>query len=414
MLREARHMELDGARRQPEDVQSLRHELRAARAEIAKLQRQMSHLTRTVQRELAATRREALAAAGRAHGALVASSSSSSTGAAAADDELPTSPEGAAAAIHAPSGSLGFGVTPIGCLESCFTHRNGTPRQPGLVPSAAARLRVTWGTCPEHTLAGLEAFSHVWLLFLFDQNRGGLEVVKAKVKPPRLDGAVTGLFACRTPHRPNPIGLSLVRLERVDGDTLYLNGADLIDGTPVVDIKPYVPFADSPRADSGATRAPTWVMEGARDRLRVEVTEQARSELRALCGGEAPRDQPHQAGSAAGRATRAAPTTALRFYAGRPEAAEAALTEVLAADPRSVYRKQKCEGQGYCVTLDGLEASCRFERTPTALSAAEGIAAAAAGERDAGGEVAVVVSVRLASSARASSATDRSASGESA
>ena len=160
----------------------------------------------------------------------------------------------------ATSSQLGFGVTPIGRLESCFSHRNGTPRQPGLAPSAVSKLRINWGTCPSHTLDGLSEFSHVWLIFLFDQNRGGLEVVKAKVKPPRLGGAHTGLFACRTPHRPNPIGLSLVTLERVEGDTLHLLGADLIDGTPILDVKPYIPYADSPSAAPGSAcvRAPAW------------------------------------------------------------------------------------------------------------------------------------------------------------
>jgi tRNA-Thr(GGU) m(6)t(6)A37 methyltransferase TsaA len=183
---------------------------RACKAELSTLHKQMNALQRTVARDLEATRRDALAAAGAAKAA--------------------TDPSGLA-------------VTPVGCIESCFAERNGTPRQPGLAPAARSRLRVAWGTHPAHTLAGLEGFSHVWLLFVFDRNRGGLDYTKSKVRPPRLDGAPTGVFGCRTPHRPNAIGLSLVQIERIEGGTLHLLGADLIDGTPVLDIKPYLPYA---------------------------------------------------------------------------------------------------------------------------------------------------------------------------
>ena len=77
-----------------------------------------------------------------------------------------------------------FSMRPIGRIESCFTQKNGTPRQASLAPAARARLRLRWGTNPAHALEGLAAFSHVWLLWLFDQNGG--EAAKAKVKPPRL------------------------------------------------------------------------------------------------------------------------------------------------------------------------------------------------------------------------------------
>lgn len=80
-------------------------------------------------------------------------------------------------------------------------------------------------------------------MWVFDRN--GREAVKAKVKPPRLGGTPTGVFACRTPHRPNPIGLSLVKLAAVEGDTMLLRGADLIDGTAILDLKPYLPYTDS-------------------------------------------------------------------------------------------------------------------------------------------------------------------------
>ena len=94
---------------------------------------------------------------------------------------------------------------------------------------------------PERRADGLAGFSHVWVIFLFHKNKNA--AVKPKVAPPKLDGARVGVFSTRAPYRPNPIGLSLARLDRVDGDTLYFSGLDLIDGTPVLDVKPHIPGA---------------------------------------------------------------------------------------------------------------------------------------------------------------------------
>ena len=306
----------------PAALRQLGYEVKAARAEIAKLHKQLNALGRTVQRDLAQTRRQALDVAARC----VAPGDTAAPG------------------LHA-------GLLPIGHIESCFTQRNGTPRQPGLATAARARLRLCWGAVPAHTVEGLEGFSHVWLIFHFDQNRGDGHVVKSKVHPPRLDGTPTGVFACRTPHRPNPIGLSLVELESVQGDTLHLRGADLIDGTPVLDVKPYIPFADAPppRAD---VRTPSWVDDGSKPLLLVEVTAGARGNLQDLCAASC-----EEVATATSMAAGCAP---LRFFAGRPEEAEAALVGLLQADPRSVYRKHKCGDQPYKVAVDGLDATCRF------------------------------------------------------
>nr|XP_020746647.1 tRNA (adenine(37)-N6)-methyltransferase isoform X4 [Odocoileus virginianus texanus] len=92
---------------------------------------------------------------------------------------------------------------------------------------------------------GLEQFSHVWILFVFHKN--GHLSCKAKVQPPRLNGAKTGVFSTRSPHRPNAIGLTLAKLERVEGGAVYLSGIDMIHGTPVLDIKPYIADYDSPQ-----------------------------------------------------------------------------------------------------------------------------------------------------------------------
>ncbi|XP_025216521.1 tRNA (adenine(37)-N6)-methyltransferase isoform X2 [Theropithecus gelada] len=136
---------------------------------------------------------------------------------------------------------------PIGYLESCFSVKNGTPRQPSICSYSRACLRIRKSIFnnPEHSLMGLEQFSHVWILFVFHKN--GHLSCKAKVQPPRLNGAKTGVFSTRSPHRPNAIGLTLAKLEKVEGGAIYLSGIDMIHGTPVLDIKPYIAEYDSPQ-----------------------------------------------------------------------------------------------------------------------------------------------------------------------
>lgn len=138
----------------------------------------------------------------------------------------------------------------VGVLRSCFKEKFGTPRQPQLVPGATASLTVARELLPEHSLVGLDRFSHVWLISYFHLNTN--KSFRPKVHPPRLRGESIGLFASRAPHRPSPIGLSLARLVKVDGATLHLAGIDLVDGTPILDVKPYIPDWDSaPQASAG-------------------------------------------------------------------------------------------------------------------------------------------------------------------
>ncbi|XP_050012002.1 tRNA (adenine(37)-N6)-methyltransferase [Alexandromys fortis] len=136
---------------------------------------------------------------------------------------------------------------PIGYLESCFLAKNGTPRQPSICSYSRACLKIRKSIFnnPKHSLMGLEQFSHVWILFVFHKN-GHLNY-KAKVQPPRLNGAKTGVFSTRSPHRPNAIGLTLAKLEKVEGGAVFLSGIDMIHGTPVLDIKPYIADYDTPQ-----------------------------------------------------------------------------------------------------------------------------------------------------------------------
>ncbi|QYX53019.1 tRNA (N6-threonylcarbamoyladenosine(37)-N6)-methyltransferase TrmO [Pseudomonas sp. S07E 245] len=134
-------------------------------------------------------------------------------------------------------------VAPVGIVRSCFKEKFAIPRQPQLALAARGVLELLPPFDQGDAVAGLEQVSHVWLLFLFHQ---ALEdKPRLKVRPPRLGGNKSmGVFATRATHRPNGIGQSVVRLEGVEPGRLLLSGIDLLDGTPVLDIKPYVPYAD--------------------------------------------------------------------------------------------------------------------------------------------------------------------------
>lgn len=141
-----------------------------------------------------------------------------------------------------------YSLEPIGYIESPYKEKFAVPRQPSLVLSATSRVRLTGeANCPE-SLRGIEQFSHVWLLFLFDQNL--VQGWKPTVRPPRLGGNERiGVFASRATFRPNGIGMSAVEVKGVTqkGEQMYLDlgNVDLVDGTPIVDIKPYIPYSDS-------------------------------------------------------------------------------------------------------------------------------------------------------------------------
>ncbi|MBF4207986.1 tRNA (N6-threonylcarbamoyladenosine(37)-N6)-methyltransferase TrmO [Pseudomonas donghuensis] len=139
---------------------------------------------------------------------------------------------------------MNYSVAPIGYVRSCFKEKFAIPRQPQLAPAARGVLELLPPYDNGEAVAGLEQVSHVWLLFLFHQ---ALEdKPRLKVRPPRLGGNKSmGVFATRATHRPNGIGQSVVRLEKVEAGRLWLSGIDLLDGTPVLDIKPYVPYADA-------------------------------------------------------------------------------------------------------------------------------------------------------------------------
>lgn len=210
-----------------------------------------------------------------------------------------------------------FHFEQIGVIRSPYKEKFAVPRQPGLVKAIGGELHLLEPYNQPDAVRGLEGFSHVWLLFVFHQTmEGGW---RPTVRPPRLGGnARMGVFATRSTFRPNPIGMSLVELKEIRCEKnqviLQLGGLDLVDGTPVVDIKPYLPFAEAlPQARAGyAQDAPAADMP-------VFFTDEVQAQLVKL--------------------EKRYPS--LRQF----------ICEVLAQDPRPAYRKEEDPGKSYAVWL---------------------------------------------------------------
>ncbi|MFC1748475.1 tRNA (N6-threonylcarbamoyladenosine(37)-N6)-methyltransferase TrmO [Pseudomonadota bacterium] len=224
---------------------------------------------------------------------------------------------------------MDFIFKPIGIIHSCFSDKFGVPRQPGLIPYSHGELELFSPYDREEAFTGLEDFSHIWVSFVFHHCLNQEE--RLTVRPPRLGGnKKLGVFATRATHRPNPIGMSVVALDEVrcqDGKVrLLLSGLDLVDGTPVLDVKPYVPYADSIKSAQGgyASEAPQQGMEVsftlAADRTCQKI-EQSRADFRAL------------------------------------------ITSVLGFDPRPAYRKRDEPEKEYVVRLYGIDIRWRVVRS---------------------------------------------------
>jgi tRNA-Thr(GGU) m(6)t(6)A37 methyltransferase TsaA len=152
-------------------------------------------------------------------------------------DELPAIGEGALRPIE---------LRPIGWIRTPFGEKREAPRQAVASHGARGRIELVAGMGLEDAVDDLSAWTHIWVIFVFHLNEGW----KPKVQPPRSE-VKRGVFATRAPHRPNPIGMSAVRLESVDGLVLHVADVDMVDGSPVLDLKPYVPYADA-IADAGS------------------------------------------------------------------------------------------------------------------------------------------------------------------
>lgn len=207
---------------------------------------------------------------------------------------------------------------PIGVVRSCYPQKFGVPRQSGLVAAARGRVVLEAEYRREEALRRLDGFSHIWIVFVFDRVSEGEE--RLSVRPPRLGGNErVGVWATRSPFRPNRIGLSVVRLERVvwegeESPWLEVSGLDLVDGTPVLDLKPYVPYADRVEEAVGG------FVNGTPSRLSVEIAEDAREAFEELGAEE-----------------------------------RALIMETLALDGRPAYHDGQQDGRCYHLKLQGRE-----------------------------------------------------------
>ena len=137
---------------------------------------------------------------------------------------------------------------PIGRIRTSFASKVDAPRQPAAATGASGVIELFAGRNLEHAIEDIAGWERIWVIFWFDRNTGW----RPKVLPPRSADGRKGVLSTRSPHRPNPLGLSVLRLERVEGLNLHVLDVDLLDGTPVLDIKPYVPYTDAfPDSGSG-------------------------------------------------------------------------------------------------------------------------------------------------------------------
>lgn len=184
-------------------------------------------------------------------------------------------------------------MKPIGWIHSDFQNKFGIPRQSGMVEELEALVTFAPEYRVREAFRGLEGFSHIWLLWEFSES------VRADwsptVRPPRLGGNQRmGVFATRSPFRPNPIGLSCVSLKKIDldapeGPVLHVRGADLLDGTPIFDIKPYLPYADCrPEAAGGfaAEKPGNRLSVALAPELEEKVPEEKRAALLGVLAGD--------------------------------------------------------------------------------------------------------------------------------
>ncbi len=177
-----------------------------------------------------------------------------------------------------------WNLTPIGSVESCFEEKFGVPRQSLMTSAARGVIRLEREFSHPDAFLHLSGFSHLWVVYVFHkaQNPNHPKKWSNTIIPPRLEAPPrVGVFASRSPHRPNPIGLSVVRLDRICWNEagqaeLRVSGLDILDGSPVLDVKPYVAYADSvPEARSG------WV-EGEIPRYAVRFLEEPLQKAREL------------------------------------------------------------------------------------------------------------------------------------
>uniref|UniRef100_A0A8D8M677 tRNA (Adenine(37)-N6)-methyltransferase n=1 Tax=Cacopsylla melanoneura TaxID=428564 RepID=A0A8D8M677_9HEMI len=267
----------------------------------------------------------------------------------------------------------------IGTISTRFKAKRGIPRQATICLEKKGKITLSKSvfTNPEHSLEGLQDFSHMWIIFHFHKNVESTHI-KAKVSPPRLDGTTVGVFSTRSPYRPTPIGLSLVTIDKVEESTIFFSGVDMLDGTPVLDIKPYIPQYDDPysqyydqnaamspriqvngverdppdgaEGEAGGTSStspfpvspsnkkvvvdvPSWIKSPPVAQLNVVFEDRARAQLESIAAS----DPCKESGNV-----------------------ETTIRNILREDPRSVYVRKRFKNQFYTFQIDSLHVSCKF------------------------------------------------------
>jgi len=231
--------------------------------------------------------------------------------------------------------SSAYPLMPIAYIRTPFPEKFGIPRQPGLVDASGVVEMQPDFDKPE-LFDGLETFSHIWISFIFHQCIG--QGWRRRVRPPRLGGNQSmGVFATRSPFRPNHLGLSVVRLERIavaQGRVrLHVRGVDLLDGTPVVDIKPYLPYVDRVEDAAGG-----FAFERPESRLEVVFALSAENQLRQLPGGKT---------------------------------LKSLIEQLVALDPRPAYQKTTATDRSYGMHLENCNIRWRVEAGRATVIAVE-------------------------------------------
>ena len=213
-----------------------------------------------------------------------------------------------------------FVIKPIGRIRTPYGQKFAVPRQPGLAP-AACEIELFKPYCDPQAVVGLEGFSHLHVIFVFDQEPEQ-DTFRPMVRPPRLGGNQrVGVFVCRSPNRPNRLGLSVLKLNQIENRNgrivLHVEGADMVDNTPIIDIKPYIPFVDAiPEAQGGFAQQPPV-------QKQVVFSPKAQEQL-------------------------AEPTW------GHLNEQRALLESILAQDPRPAYKQKEADGKDYAALILGV------------------------------------------------------------
>lgn len=277
-------------------------------------------------------------------------------------------------------------LLPIGVIRSIFSEKRAVPRQSVLANETQGCVEVNCFNNPEHSLDGLQDFSHMWIIYHFHRNETHS---KAKVAPPRLNGERVGVFSTRSPHRPCPIGLSLVRIDRIEGNRVYFFGTDMVDNTPVFDLKPYIPKYDCPMVDAPVDtgRKCTARSGGNANSIFPPPVAHSSSSTPLDCAREAPDGQETsqdtqgavgQVALAAAVPSNSGPVRVPNWITAGPtlkvlfndqalsqieelDISRRTITELLETDPRSVYLRTKHGSQIFTFQLSEVTVTCKFD-----------------------------------------------------